>query len=160
MKLLPMIALSTMLVMSFVHASPASAKALAFVKQSGGFCHQQCPSTTITIHDSGLVVAETETFVPTSKVTKVTLSQLSQRVVKAIKKDIALVTAVSLVDSKPEGPFCADIPLKSYNVIKGSQTIEIGAERDCHDFLLETYEGSGIVTALKGLMFLYNYSQQ
>jgi hypothetical protein len=142
----------------FFLANLANAKPLAFVKQSGGFCHSQCPTTTITIHDNGLVVAEVETFVPASKLVKVTISQLSQRVIKAIKKDIELATAVALVDSKPEAPFCADIPLRSFNVIKGTQTIEIGAERDCHDFLLESYEATGIVTTLKGLVFLNNYS--
>lgn len=138
----------------------ASAKPLAFVKQSGGFCHPQCPNTTITIHDSGLVVAETESFVPASKLTKTNIAQLGQHVIRAIKKDIELATAVALVDSNPEAPFCADIPSKSYNVVKGAQTIEIGAERDCHDFLLESYEATGIVTALKGLVFLNNYAQQ
>lgn len=141
-------------------ASSAIAKPLAFVKQSGGFCRTQCQTTIITIHDTGDVVAETETFQPSSKVTKATIAQLSARVIRAIKRDIELATAVPLVDSKPSAPLCADIPAKSYNILKGNQTLEIGAEKECHDYLLETYEATGIVSTLKGLVILNNYSKE
>jgi hypothetical protein len=149
----------TALVLALALAGSAFAKPLAFVKQSGGFCRTQCQSTVITIHDTGDVVAETETMQPSSKVTKATIAQLSAAVIRAIKRDIELATAVPLVDSKPSAPLCADLPSKSYNILKANQTIEIGAEKDCHDYLLESYEATGIVSTLKGLVILNNYSK-
>ena len=149
----------TLAVFGTLSATSLSAKPLAVATQSGGFCHLQCPTTSITIHENGAVVAQTEVFVPEHKVSKATIAQVSSKVIAAIKKDIEAAAAVPLVDPDPEGPFCADIPEQSFSIVKHGKMIEIGKQRDCHDFVLESYEASGIITALKGFVFLNNYSQ-
>lgn len=140
-------------------ANQASAKPLAFVKQYGGFCHMQCPSTTLTIHENGQVIVERQTFYPEATTTKTQIASLGKKILAVVKADITKVTAVNLVDGNPDGPMCADIPVKSYQVIKDGKEVEIGAERDCHSFFLESYEATGLVETLKSLNSLYNYSQ-
>ncbi len=140
-------------------ASTASAKPLASMIQAGGFCAEQCPTTTLTIHDNGQVIVERKSFFPKPATSKFVLATLNKKIIAVVHSEIAKATAVKLVDTNPEAPICMDIPAKTYQVVKNGQTIEIGADRDCHSFVLESYEATGLVETLKSLANLNNFAQ-
>ncbi len=140
-------------------AAAKPAQPLALAKTSGGFCANQCPVTTVIIQDNGAVIARTEITVPTPSVTQVQIATLGKTVISKVKKDIAAINQESLVDSQADAPSCADVPDKSFVVIKGADSIEIGREVNCHSYFLESYTGSELINVLKSFQEIYNYSR-
>lgn len=144
---------------SLLLTTAASAKPVAILEQSGGFCAERCPSSTISIEESGLVSVVRTSYFPAVKTERYTLAKLNSKIVEAIKRNWANVAPAQLVDLNPEGPICADIPMVRYSVVKDGQPIVIGEDRDCKEYRLETFEGIGIATVLKSVLELDNFAR-
>jgi len=147
-----------LLLAAFLLASVASAKPMAFLKQSGGFCPGVCPSASLTVEENGTVYVEIQKYVPTPSVERKVLLRLGKDIVMAMKRDIESISAVELIDLDEGQPICADIPELLYTVVKGNQKIDIGMDRDCHEYRLADFKGTQIADMLRSFLNLHYYS--
>jgi hypothetical protein len=136
----------------------ATAKPIAFLKQSGGFCPGTCPSASITVEQNGTVFVEIQKYVPTPSVERRVLLHLGKDLTQAMKKDIQSINVAELVDTDEGQPFCADIPELLFTVVQGQQKVDIGYDRDCHKFRMANFHGSQIVDMLKNFLEMHYYS--
>lgn len=149
---------SLLLLSALLMTSVASAKPIAFLKQSGGFCPGTCPSASITIEQNGTVFVEIQKYVPTPSFERKVLLRLGKDLTAALNRDIRSISATELVDIDEGQPFCADIPERLYTVVQGEQKVDIGLDRDCHKFRMANFHGSQIVDMLKNFHQLHAYS--
>jgi hypothetical protein len=139
-------------------AGIASARPIAFLKQSGGFCPGTYPSASITVEDTGLVIVEIQKYVPTPSIERRVILQMGRELVNAMKRDINSIQVEKLVDMDEGMPFCADIPEHLYTVVRGVQKIDIGLDRDCHKFRMANFHGTQLVDMLKSFLDMHYYS--
>lgn len=149
-----------LLLSSLLFASVASAKPMAFLKQSGGFCPGTCPSASLTVEENGVVMVEIQKYVPTPSVERKVLLRLGKDIVSAMQRDIQSITAADLIDLDEGQPICADIPQLLYTVVKGDQKIDIGMDRDCHQYRLADFKGTQIADMLRSFLNLHYYAQR
>jgi hypothetical protein len=147
-----------LLLAAFLMASVASARPVAFLKQSGGFCPGTCPSASITIEQNGTVIVEIQKYVPTPSVERRVLLRMGKELTAAMLKDIHSISSAELVDTDEGQPYCADVPQLLFTVVQGNQKLDIGYDRDCHKFRMANFHGSQIVDMLKNYLQLHYYS--
>lgn len=149
---------SFLLLSALFMTSIATARPIAFLKQSGGFCPGTCPSASITVEQNGTVFVEIQKYVPTPSLERKVLLHLGKDLTQAMKKDIQSINVAELVDTDEGQPFCADIPELLFTVVQGQQKIDIGYDRDCHKFRMANFHGSQIVDMLKNFLEMHYYS--
>ncbi len=142
----------------FFMASVATARPVAFLKQSGGFCPGTCPTASITVENNGTVFVEIQKYVPTPSLERKVLLRLGKDMTLALQKDIASIRVDDLVDTDEGQPFCADVPEQLFTVVQGEQKIDIGYDRDCHKFRMANFHGSQIVDLLKSFLQMHYYT--
>ncbi len=148
-----------LLLSSLLLTTAASARPLAFLKQSGGFCPGTCPSSSLTIEDNGTVYVEIQKYVPTPSVERKVLLRLGKDLTNALQKDIQSIAIAELIDTNEGAPICADAPEFLFTVVKGNQKIDIARDLDCHKYILANFQGTQIVDMLRSFLTLHYYSQ-
>src|SRR6478735_7588426 len=121
---------------SLILPSALSAKPIAMLQQSGGFCPGQCPSTSLSIEDNGQVIVQIQKYVPTPSTERKVLLSLSKDALDVVQKDVRSIqpAILEMIDLDEDKPMCADIPMTTYTIVQSKQKIDIGYDRDCHKF--------------------------
>lgn len=138
-------------------ASAASARPLAYLEQSGGFCMGMCPRVTLSLQDSGEVVVETETennSTPSMSYKVLLRLDAFGPEMTDIRQDISLISAAPLVDLNQGQPICADAPEIRYFVFNGPYRIQVGLNRDCHRYRMAGNDG--IADMLHSFLSIYH----
>lgn len=141
--------LSLTLALSATFATAAQAKPLASLVQTGGFCPGGCPTTTITLDDSGWVSTRVKNN-DGSEVLRKNFLFLNKDLIQALKKDMSSYASAPLVDMQADQPICMDIPLVRYQAYLAGKTVVIGEDKNCHEYRPISYKGSRLISLLKG----------
>jgi hypothetical protein len=79
------------------------------------------------------------------------VTMLSAATLAGLEQRISKVQAGELYDPKAGGPVCADAPTSSYEVVRGSEKIEIARTEGCHSLYLKDGSGEQLQRVLDGL---------